>query len=172
MIAMAAAALEKPKKAKGTGKSQTQRKPVPKRATAKKSALRAGTPSRPKTVQMNVRIDEATKEAGDAAFARIGLTPSQAVRMVWEFAAQHVNDPEALRSLLDKLNKNQENGSASSEQTRRVEALHEGWALIDNFRKEHDLICTVPEDDDERMAYYEQLREEALQERLEERGLL
>lgn len=169
---MATAALETPKKAKGSGKSQAQSKPVPKRTTAKNSALHTGSLSRAKTVQMNVRIDEATKETGDAAFARIGLTPSQAVRMVWEFAAQHANDSETLRSLLDKLNKNQENGSASSEQTRRVETLHEGWALIDNFRKEHDLICTVPEDDDERIAYYEQLREEALQERLEERGLL
>lgn len=39
--------------------------------------------SRP--VQMNVRIDRQLKEAGDAVLAHIGMTPSQAVRALWEY---------------------------------------------------------------------------------------
>ena len=37
--------------------------------------------------QMNVRIDAETKKQGDRALARIGLSPSEAVRALWEFAA-------------------------------------------------------------------------------------
>lgn len=39
--------------------------------------------SRP--VQMNVRMDRQLKEAGDAVLAHIGMTPSQAVRTLWEY---------------------------------------------------------------------------------------
>ena len=39
--------------------------------------------SRP--VQMNVRIDRQLKEAGDAVLTHIGMTPSQAVRTLWEY---------------------------------------------------------------------------------------
>lgn len=38
--------------------------------------------SRP--VQMNVRMDRQLKEAGDAVLAHIGMTPSQAVRELWQ----------------------------------------------------------------------------------------
>ena len=37
--------------------------------------------------QMNVRIDEDLKAAGDAAFRAAGVTPSEVVRSVWEYAA-------------------------------------------------------------------------------------
>ncbi len=36
-------------------------------------------------VQMNVRIDRQLKEAGDTVLAHIGMTPSQAVRALWEY---------------------------------------------------------------------------------------
>ena len=169
VIAMATATLEKPKKAKGAKKAPS--KAAPKRTAAKKNAPNAGALSPAKTVQMNVRIDEDLKEAGDIAFARIGLTPSQAVRLLWDYAARHANDPQTCSQLVEMLDEEPPNGSASSEREQRLETLHKGWALIDDFRREHNLTCTVPEDDDERMAYYEQLREEALWERLAERGL-
>ena len=34
---------------------------------------------------MNVRMDRQLKEAGDAVLAHIGMTPSQAVRTLWEY---------------------------------------------------------------------------------------
>ncbi|SCH80791.1 addiction module antitoxin%2C RelB/DinJ family [uncultured Collinsella sp.] len=34
--------------------------------------------------QMNIRMDAALKESGNAALARLGYTPSQAVRALWE----------------------------------------------------------------------------------------
>ncbi len=36
-------------------------------------------------VQMNVRIDRQLKEAGDTVLAHVGMTPSQAVRALWEY---------------------------------------------------------------------------------------
>lgn len=38
-----------------------------------------------KSIQMNVRIDRQLKEAGDAVLTHIGMTPSQAVRTLWEY---------------------------------------------------------------------------------------
>lgn len=38
-----------------------------------------------RSVQMNVRIDRQLKEAGDAVLAHLGMTPSQAVRALWEY---------------------------------------------------------------------------------------
>lgn len=38
-----------------------------------------------KSIQMNVRIDRQLKEAGDAVLAHIGMTPSKAVRTLWEY---------------------------------------------------------------------------------------
>lgn len=45
-----------------------------------------------KTTQVNVRIEESLKAAGDAAFAQASTSPSQAVRWLWAFAAAHAND--------------------------------------------------------------------------------
>ncbi len=38
-----------------------------------------------RSVQMNVRMDRQLKEAGDAVLASLGMTPSQAVRALWEY---------------------------------------------------------------------------------------
>ena len=38
-----------------------------------------------RSAQMNVRLDPQLKEAGDAVLASLGMTPSQAVRALWEY---------------------------------------------------------------------------------------
>lgn len=38
-----------------------------------------------RSAQMNVRLDSQLKEAGDAVLASLGMTPSQAVRALWEY---------------------------------------------------------------------------------------
>lgn len=124
----------------------------------------------PKTVQMNVRIDTALKEQGDEALARIGYTPSQMVRTLWGYAARHATDPSALAKMVEELEEESQVEPDPIEEKRRV--LHEGWALMDEFRKTWGLEANLPEDDDERIEYYKRLREEAYFERLEERDLL
>lgn len=47
--------------------------------------------SRP--VQMNVRMDRQLKDAGDAVLAQIGMTPSQAVRELWQYLTENGHMP-------------------------------------------------------------------------------
>ena len=44
-------------------------------------------------VQMNVRIDSALKQRGDRILQQQGLTPSQAVRRLWEYVVEHGGVP-------------------------------------------------------------------------------
>lgn len=48
--------------------------------------------------QVNARMDSDLKRAGDAALAKAGWTPTQAVRALWSFAAKHADDPEKIAS--------------------------------------------------------------------------
>lgn len=45
--------------------------------------------------QVNVRIDANMKTAGDAALAAAGITPTQAVRMLWSLAVCYQDGPKA-----------------------------------------------------------------------------
>ena len=51
--------------------------------------------------QMNARIDAELKEAGDTALARLGYTPSAAVRGLWRFVVDHQDDAAALREVIE-----------------------------------------------------------------------
>lgn len=52
--------------------------------------------------QLNTRLDENLKRAGNAVFARQGLNPSEVVRAVWQYAVEHQTAPDfVLRSADD-----------------------------------------------------------------------
>lgn len=42
-----------------------------------------------RSAQMNVRLDYQLKEAGDAVLASLGMTPSQAVRELWQYLTEN-----------------------------------------------------------------------------------
>lgn len=48
------------------------------------------------TTQINTRINQELKQRGDAAFAAAGLTSSEAIRTLYEFAAAHELQPELI----------------------------------------------------------------------------
>lgn len=52
------------------------------------------------TAQINVRLDKELKEAGDSALAELGLTPSVAVRALWEQAARRGEAMQTIAPLL------------------------------------------------------------------------
>lgn len=56
--------------------------------------------SRP--VQMNVRMDRQLKEAGDAVLAHIGMTPSQAVRELWQYLTENGHMPVEKKRMMTK----------------------------------------------------------------------
>ena len=61
----------------------------------------AATISQTNPVQMNVRIGDRLKRAGDDVLLQLGMTPSAAVRGLWEFLVAHQDDPEAVRAVID-----------------------------------------------------------------------
>lgn len=109
-------------------------------------------------VQMNVRIDDRVKRAGDRVFSGLGLTPSQVVRSVWEFAALHGEAPEAVRSALN---------SNASERNSLMREIEHDASTCARLRKQFGL----PEPDRLNDLDYRELRERAMRERLEERAL-
>lgn len=59
-------------------------------------------------VQMNTRIDSALKAAGDEAFAELGYSPSEAVRLIWGFAARNRHDKRKMADMIRLLKSPQE----------------------------------------------------------------
>lgn len=45
-------------------------------------------------VQVNIRMDGALKQAGDEVLERYGFSATQAVRMLWEYAARNGEVPD------------------------------------------------------------------------------
>lgn len=58
------------------------------------------TVSEARQTQMNTRIDARLKEAGDAVLARLGYTPSAAVRGLWRFVVDHQDDASAVHAVI------------------------------------------------------------------------
>ena len=74
------------------------------------------------TAQMNVRMDAALKEGGDHAFAQIGYTPTDVVRLMWSFAARNQGDAARTRRLIESLKEGSEDG-IDDEAARRLKAM-------------------------------------------------
>lgn len=115
------------------------------------------------TVQLNARIGKSLKESGDEALALIGLSPSQAVRALWEKASRRGKDLEEVADLLlgkSGQSDGQETGTAT-------DSLKEMWAFMD----ETYLMLGIDASANHDMPSDEELLEQALCERLSEKGL-
>ncbi len=112
----------------------------------------------PATTQMNVRIPIGTKRAGDAALASLGLTPSAAVRILWEKAAQRGESLSEVASLLVPKKREQASNdpalAGASIVSRAMSSL--------GFELDEVNVPTLSDDE---------LIELALSERLSERGI-
>ncbi len=75
--------------------------------------------------QMNVRIGASLKQNGDEALSSIGFTPTQAVRVLWQYAAQRGESLEEVKRFLMKAENNATEAVSS-------DVLHEGWQIIPN----------------------------------------
>lgn len=115
------------------------------------------------TVQLNARMGKSLKESGDEALALIGLSPSQAVRALWEKASRRGKDLEEVADLL--IGKSEQ--SDEQEARTAADSLAEMWAFMD----ETYLMLGIDASADYDMPSDEELLEQALYERLSERGL-
>lgn len=115
------------------------------------------------TVQLNVRMGKSLKESGDEALALIGLNPSQAVRALWEKVSRRGEDLEEVANLLigkSEQSDGQECGTAA-------DSLEEMWAFMDEMYLKLGIDASADYD----IPSDEELLEQALYERLLERGL-
>ena len=83
------------------------------------------------TTQMNTRINEELKSAGDATLESIGYTPSRAVRALWGFVARNKHDAEVVEALLHQLEG--ENTSEDDERKRKVQLAESGPHNFERF---------------------------------------
>ena len=119
------------------------------------------------STQMNLRIDAQIKEQGDAALEQAGYSPTQAVRTIWEYAALHAHDPQAVRSLLQ-----QAEAEGVSERNARRAAVRSALRRCDDLRTQLAAIAGVPGEQESCDVSDKELRGDALFARWEERGLL
>lgn len=54
-----------------------------------------------KQVQMNTRIEEGLKKAGDDVLARLGYSPSVAVRGLWRYVVDNQDDAGAIAKVIE-----------------------------------------------------------------------
>ena len=115
--------------------------------------------------QVNARIDASLKAAGDAALAKAGLTPTKAIRALWQRFAELADRPEKIRELVES---SEELGPGErAEQERKLSLAQEGPTIVSRSLTERGIA--VPEGLEE--LSHEELREQVLLERLHERGL-
>lgn len=121
------------------------------------------------TQQMNIRIDSTLKAEGDSVFASLGMSPSEAVRALYEVAVKNRYNLGFLSSLLSEQ-KAPEPSQASSEDP-KLKAVEEGRKIVERARKELGIseeamqkVWTTTSD--------KELLEQAMYERMVERGLV
>lgn len=104
----------------------------------------------PATVQLNTRIDPGLKARGDAVFARAGLTSSEVVRAVWEYAANTQTVPECVLARRDR------------DREARLQAIEEGFGIGRRIAEQAGIrLANEPMD-------YKALRDEMYDEMLDE----
>lgn len=109
--------------------------------------------------QMNVRINDAVRIEGNAAFESIGWTPSQAAREVWAYAARNRRSLRKLRELQDFIECEKKENVRVSEADEGARLVSEGLAGLGIDITKH---APTPLEDLKRDAYAERWRERGL----------
>lgn len=119
--------------------------------------------------QMNVRIATDLKTRGDAALQAAGLTPSSAVRAFWKYASDHGHEPHLIAEEAARLE------GSSAEGGEGVRERLEAYARVRTVFADDMASLGVPrfrfEETSQAAPSVEELRDEALLERMDDRGL-
>ena len=118
------------------------------------------------TAQINARIDAGVKARGDQALNSIGYTPTRIIRAVWEFAGRNANDRKALRAWAESLEDEAAKAQRDAELKAWEEKLAEGPRIVERAYREMGIEHPQPLSMTD-----EELLEEALMEKMMERGL-
>lgn len=112
------------------------------------------------TIQLNARLDKDLKSSGDAALALIGLSPTQAVRALWEKAAKRGKDLEEIAQLLSPK-------AQSKPASEQEDPVKQGWSFMEEAYASLGIDPSVIRD-----YAHDELLADALEERMAERGLI
>lgn len=114
--------------------------------------------------QINVRLDADLKRSGDAALSKAGMTPSQAVRALWQLAASLADRPGALEDILLPSRARAEQREREKAVRRKLELMERGSKLFATACRESgiDMVRAQPSDDEglKRNAYADRYGEE------------
>lgn len=106
-----------------------------------------------RSAQMNVRLDSQLKEAGDAVLASLGMTPSQAVRELWQYLTENGHMPIAKRNNDEVLPDDIRSKASSSH-------VSEGAALISNYYERFSIPRLSPDEVFDYDELYDQMMSE------------
>lgn len=109
--------------------------------------------------QMNTRIDAEPKAASDAALARLGYTPSAAVRGLWRFVVERRDDAAAVREVIEP----DAASALSDEASRKAAAIADLRSLYEQTACE----LGIPGKTEADLPSWDDLREDWYDERLE-----
>ena len=109
-------------------------------------------------------VSPSARKAIDAVLEQVGLTPTEAVRCLYELVLRHRDRPQELRELLEPTSQ-EERAAREAERERKVRLAMEGATMCQRFLDEHGITlssttASLP---------YDELRELAL---MGEYGLL
>ncbi len=116
------------------------------------------------TAQINARIDASLKEAGDAALANAGFTPTQAVRALWLYASQHADNPREVRQLLAHEEEQRKKAESEEEKKRKLKLAEEGAHLLKGAYLKMGLAWLLADSS----VSYKEMREHAYEEKYDE----
>ena len=118
------------------------------------------------TTQINVRIDDAVKLAGDQAMSTVGFTPTQAIRALWEFAQRNRHDHRKLATMFDMLTEKDAPHDVPLGAEEREAIIEEGPRIIERALADMGVETFCPPDFSDK-----DFLEDALASDMEEKGL-
>lgn len=107
-------------------------------------------------VQLNTRLNADLKRGGDAVFARFGLSPSEVVRKVWQYAVDTQSLPDFMERTTsdDALNRKLQLAREASGMAARLSGLND--AESERLRA----LCATSEREEERDDMYDAIIDE------------
>lgn len=110
--------------------------------------------------QVNARIDADLKREGDAGLAAAGLTPTQAVRAIWELAARNKDHPDKILAALYPNRKEADEKARQAEYERKKKLINDAPKIARRYYDKAGLPWPPPS----ASLSYEELKEQAYRE--------
>lgn len=96
------------------------------------------------TAQINARLNPVLKQRGDEGLLGAGLSPSQAIRALWELAARNTDNPEAIQRALFPERAEAQEADLSAALCCRAEAIGKGAHVVEDAYRAMGVVLAPP----------------------------